>query len=88
MELTRIDPEERCRDFGQFRRQGTVFHRNSGALIRVAADIPDTFFSIPAVTKTEHGFVTCRNDEELEFVPHTNQRQMTIAAYRKRCRRK
>jgi hypothetical protein len=44
--------------------------------------IPDTFFSIPATTKEQHGYVTGRDDGELEFRPHTDQSQ-SPAEFRK-----
>lgn len=70
-------------DYGQFRRKGKVFHKNTGKLVSVRADIADTYFSIPAVTATEHGFISVNEDtNELQFTPHTEQTQ-TPAEYRK-----
>lgn len=82
MNVTSIDPEEKCRDIGQFRRKATVYHSKTGELVTCQAAIPDTFFSIPATTKTEHGYITGRDDGELEFRPHTDQ-TMTPVEYRK-----
>lgn len=74
-------------DYGQFRRKGKVFHRDTGKLIPVRADIADTWFSIPATTATEHGFVSINTDSgELQFTPHTEQTQ-TPAEYRKSLKR-
>lgn len=76
-------PEEMCRDYGQFRRKARVFHSKTGELVTCRADIPDTYFSIPATTKTEHGYITGRDDGELEFRPHTFQDVQTPAEFRK-----
>jgi len=70
---TSIDSEGVQADYGQFRRRAKVFHRTTGELVACRADIPDTFFSIPATTKTEDGFISIRDDGELEFIPHTHQ---------------
>ena len=72
-------------DYGQFRRRGLVRHaKQSGVLVKVRCDVPDTYFSIPATTDTEHGYVTVNNDTgELEFRPHTDQAKMTPAQFRK-----
>lgn len=83
MKLTKIDPEEVQSDYGQFRRKATVFYYKTENLVKCRADIPDTFFSIPATTETEHGFIGIREDGELEFRPHTNQADESPAAYRK-----
>jgi len=80
---TWLEGEEWNRDYGQFNRRGLVRHRKTGELVRVRADVPDTFFSIPATTETEHGFVTGNDKGELEFRPHTEQNQ-TPAEYRKK----
>jgi hypothetical protein len=79
---TWIQPEEMCRDYGQFRRKARVFHNVTGELVRCRADIPDTFFSIPATTKTEYGYITGRDDGELEFRPMKYQ-YVSPAEYRK-----
>ena len=73
MKLTSIEPEEKCRDYGQFNRKATVFRSVTGELVKCQAAIPDTFFTIPATTKMEHGYITVRDDGELEFRPHTSQ---------------
>jgi hypothetical protein len=66
-----------------------VRHETTGELVRVRLDIPDTWFSIPATTKNEHGFVTSREDAagaaEFLFIPHTHQSQ-TPAQFRKETR--
>jgi hypothetical protein len=84
--LTCIESEYLCSGYGQFARRGLVRHEKTRELVRVSLDIPDTWFSIPAVTKTEHGFITSREDEsgaaELLFVPHTDQTR-TPAQFRK-----
>ena len=81
MKQTSIDREEVQNDYGQFRRKVVAFHKDTGELVKCRADIPDTFFSIPATTKDQHGYITGRDDGELEFRPHTNQTQ-TPAAFR------
>lgn len=89
MTKTWIDREEVCRDIGQFNRRATVFHISTGKLVNCRAAIPDTFFSIPATTATEHGYITGRDDGELEFRPHTDQTKTPAEfrkEYRKRCR--
>ena len=83
MTKTSLEPEECCTDYGQFRRKAVAFHEKTGELVNCRADIPDTFFSIPATTKTETGYLTLRDiDSELEFRPYTNQDQ-SPAEYRK-----
>lgn len=82
MNVTSIEPEEKCSDIGQFRRKAKAFHSKTGKLVTCQAGIPDTCFSIPATTKTEHGYITGREDGELEFRPHTDQ-TMTPVEYRK-----
>ena len=80
---THLMPEDVQNSYGQFRRKGAVFHRDTGKLVSVRADIADTWFSIPATTATEHGFVSINTDSgELQFIPHTEQTQ-TPAEYRK-----
>ena len=76
-----------CSDYGKFERRGLVRHAKTGALVRVRMDIPDTYFSIPATTETEHGYVTTKelatlDQTEWEFRPHTEQTQ-TPAQFRK-----
>lgn len=83
---TRIDPEEVQTDYGQFRRKGGCYHHKTGELVKVRADIADTWFSIPATTETETGYVTSRDDKELEFRPHTTQDE-TPEEFRKRIRK-
>ena len=82
MKATSIDKEEMCKDYGYFSRKALVYHLVTGKLVKCMASIPDTFFSIPATTKTEHGYITGRDDGELEFRPHTVQTK-TPAQYRK-----
>ena len=80
---THLMSEDVQTDYGQFRRKGKAFHRNTGKLVSVRADIADTWFSIPATTATEHGFISVNEDtKELQFTPHTEQTQ-TPAEYRK-----
>ena len=83
MKKTFIESEEKCRDYGYFSRKATVFHSVTNELVKCIATIPDTFISIPATTKTEHGYITSRDDGELEFRPHTNQTEQTPAEFRK-----
>lgn len=86
---TWIEGEMMCSDIGQFRRRGLAFHEKSGELVRFDGAIPDTYFSIPATTKTEHGYVTGREDGELEFRPHTKQTLSPVEyrkKYRERCK--
>jgi len=87
MGATWVEGEMMCTDYGQFKRRGLVRHAKTKELVRVQCDIPDTFFSIPATTTTEHGYVTGNDDtKEFEFRPHTEQKQ-TPAEYRKKVRR-
>lgn len=84
---THLMPEDVQNDYGQFRRKGKVFHRDTGKLVSVCADIADTWFSIPATTANEHGFVSINTDlGELEFTPRTEQTQ-TPKEYRKSLKR-
>lgn len=80
---TWIEGEMWCSDYGQFRRRGLVRHAITNELVKVRCDIPDTFFSIPATTNTEHGFVMGTDEPEFKFVPHTDQEGLTPAEYRK-----
>lgn len=86
---TCIEGECLCTDHGKFERRGLVRHEKTKGLVRVRLDIPDTWFSIPATTATEHGFVTSREDAagaaEFLFVPHTEQTK-TPAQFRKETR--
>jgi len=88
---TCIESEELCTDYGKFERKGEVRHKVSRELIRVRADIADTWFSIPATSDIEHGYVTAQEKvdglRELVFIPHTNQLDETPAQYRARCRK-
>ena len=79
---TWIEAEEACTDYGQFKRRARAIHEKTNELVDCRADIPDTYFSIPATTKTEHGFITSRDGGELVFIPHTEQTQ-TPAEFRK-----
>ena len=80
---THLMSEDVQTDYGQFRRKGKVFHRDTGKLVSVRADIADTWFSIPATTELEHGFISVNGDtKELQFTPHIQQTQ-TPAEYRK-----
>lgn len=83
---TWLEGEMWCTDYGQFRRRGLVRHSGTKELVRVRADVADTFFSIPATTDTEHGYVTGADSGELEFRPHTSQEQ-TPAQFRKELRK-
>lgn len=84
---TCIEGESLCSDYGQFRRKGLVRHEKTRELVRVRADIPDTWFSIPATTESEHGFVTSREDAEgnaeFLFIPHTEQTHTGRALWEK-----
>lgn len=86
---TCLESESLCSDYGQFHRKGLVRHEKTRELVRVRADIPDTWFSIPATTESEHGFITSREDAagaaELLFIPHTEQTQ-TPTQFRKATR--
>lgn len=81
---TWVDSEEVCSDIGQFRRKFRAIHQDTRCVVRGKAAVADTFFSIPATTVKEHGFLTNENGV-LVFVPHTDQSQ-TPADYRKECR--
>ena len=83
--VTQIESEGLCTDYGRFERKGEVRHVLSKQLVRVRADISDTWFSIPATTATETGYVTSRGDE-LVFIPHTSQSE-TPVQYRARVRK-
>ncbi len=74
---TWIEGEMMCTDYGQFRRRGLVRHSVSGELVRVRCDIPDTYFSIPATTATEHGYVT-GTETGFEFRPHADQTESPV----------
>jgi hypothetical protein len=82
MKLTSLDSESVQTDYGQFRRKGKAFHRVTGKLVSVRADIADTWFSIPATTATEHGYLSMNDEGELQFTPHTEQTE-TPAQFRK-----
>ncbi len=76
---TCIEGEMMCSDYGKFERRGLVRHTKTKELVRVRLDIPDTYFSIPATTATEHGYVTTADEagtgeREFEFRPHTEQK--------------
>lgn len=77
---TWLEGEMMCSDYGQFRRRGYVRHSVSKVLVLVRCDISDTFFSIPATTEREHGYV-CGDNGEYEFRAHTEQTE-TPAQYR------
>jgi hypothetical protein len=80
-EGTWIEGEMMNTDYGQFRRRGLVWHATKQELVKVRLDVPDTYFSIPATTDTEHGYVRIENGE-FEFVPHTEQ-SVSPAQFRK-----
>lgn len=87
---TWVESEMLCSDYGKFERRGLVRHSKTGQLIKVRADVPDTYFSMPATTKNEHGCITRVDlDEygiELYFFPHRDQGQ-TPAQFRKETRK-
>ena len=88
--VTQIESEGLCSDYGRFERKGEVRHVLSKQLVRVRADIADTWFSIPATTATENGYVTSREEadgsKELVFIPYTSQNERP-AQYRARVRK-
>ena len=88
---TWIESEMIQTDYGQFRRRGLVRHEKTEQLVRVRADIADTYFSIPATTDREHGYVTLRDcgeyGSDLVFVPHTYKTTQTPAEFRKETRK-
>lgn len=80
---TWLDHEEECTDYDQFARKGVAIldqgEAESEELVDVRADIPDTFFTIPAyaVDKKENpvyiGYITSGNVEQKPdfiFVPY------------------
>jgi hypothetical protein len=79
---TWIEGEMACTDYGQFRRRAVAKHKVTGELVDCRADVPDTWFSIPATTKTEVGYLTSNDAKELEFRPYDKQDE-TPAQYRK-----
>lgn len=83
---TWIEAEEACSDYGQFKRKAIAKHNVTGELVNCRVDIADTFFSIPATTKTETGYITGTDLGELEFRPHISQDE-TPAQYRKSVKR-
>jgi len=89
--VTCLESECLCTYHGKFERKGVVRHKISQELIRVRADVADTWFSIPATTATEHGFIVVKDDrsdnKELTFIPHTDQLKETPAQYRSRIRK-
>lgn len=78
---TWLESEQVQSDYGQFQRRGLVRHVYSRRLVRVWADIPDTYFSIPATTQKESGYVS-NDEDELVFTPYEDQSQ-TPAEFRK-----
>jgi hypothetical protein len=72
---TWIEGELWCTEYGQFSRRGLVRHSTTGELIKVRCDIPDTYFSMPATSRNQHGYVTSNDNKEFEFRPHTDQIQ-------------
>lgn len=89
---TWIDPEERCCDIHNFSRQAMALHHETGELLRCKATINDTWFSTPATTDTQHGYITGAGSEDgkerwLEFRPHTDQ-TMTPAQWRRDYKRR
>ena len=82
---TWIEGEMWNTDYGQFRRRGLVFHSKTKELVKVRLDVPDTYFSIPATTLTEHGYVTS-DDTGFVFRPHDSQAE-TPAEFRKKLKR-
>jgi len=83
---TGIEAEAACMDYGQFRRKAIAVHSVTGKLVKCRGDIPDTYFSIPATTDTEHGYLTGNDKGELEFRPHTEQNE-TPAQFRAKTRK-
>jgi hypothetical protein len=87
---TWIEGEEMCSYIGQFRRRAYVTHCKTNENVLCVAGIPDTYFSIPATTETEHGYITGKdNGNGLEFRPHTDQTQSPAdyrKQYKKNCR--
>jgi hypothetical protein len=83
---TWVEGEMACSDYGQFRRRAVAKHEKTGKLVNCRADVPDTWFSIPATTKTEIGFLTFNDASELIFHPYPNQDE-TPAQYRKSVKR-
>jgi hypothetical protein len=79
---TWVEGEMMNTDYGQFRRRGIVIHAGTQELVMVRLDVPDTFFSIPATTRAEHGYVTTNAKGEFEFRPHTTQ-TVSPAQFRK-----
>ena len=76
---TWVESEMLCTDHGKFERRGLVRHTQTDELVKVRVDVPDTYFSAPATTKTEHGYMTVIDLKEygveLHFIPHTDQNQ-------------
>jgi hypothetical protein len=84
---TWIEGEMMQDDYGQFKRRGLVVHSVTNELVTVRLDIADTYFSIPATTNKEHGYITGNGDTgEFEFRPHTDQSQ-SPSDYRKQYRK-
>jgi len=83
---TWVEGEMMNLDYGQFRRRGLVLHSKTLQLVKVRIDVPDTYFSAPATTENEHGYVTSNDKGEFEFRPHTSQ-QGSPKEFRKELRR-
>lgn len=71
---TWIEGEMWCTDYGQFRRRALARHKKTNELVLCHADIPDTYFSIPACTESEHGYITS-SETGFEFNPDLDQSQ-------------
>lgn len=76
---TWLDSEVVQSDYAQFRRRGIVRHALTNALIPIWADMPDTYFSTPAITKNEAGYISiteCRPDygDYLTFHPYKDKK--------------
>lgn len=83
-EGTYLESEAACNMPWQFKRKGKASHDKASKPVKVRAAVADTFFSIPATTKEEHGYLYMDNGV-LTFAPHDDQPK-TPSQYRKRYR--
>lgn len=65
---TFLRDEEVCYPDGKMRRKGAAIHAESGRLVAVRAGIADTYFTVPARSGKERGFLTVEEDGEGRFI--------------------
>ena len=70
---TFLEDEEKCKEVFSFSRKFSAFHSQTKRKVKGSATIADTYFTIPATTATQYGFLSSRADGELEFTPFSVQ---------------